>query len=54
MSRAAMVVINDNVVKQSTTTELLGVIFDLELRWDEHVQQRVKRATKINIAIGEL
>lgn len=30
------------------------MIFDYELRWKEHVQQAVKRATKVNIALGEL
>ncbi|KAJ5244713.1 hypothetical protein N7489_004809 [Penicillium chrysogenum] len=40
--------------RPSTTAKLLGLIFDHELRWKEHVQQAVKRATKVNIALGGL
>jgi len=47
-------VMNGNTIKPSTTAKLLGVIFDHELRWKEHVQQAVKRATKVNIALGGL
>ena len=47
-------IMNGNVIKPSTTAKLLGVIFDHELRWKEHVQQAVKRATKVNIALGGL
>jgi hypothetical protein len=43
-----------NTINPSTTAKLLGVIFDHELRWKEHVQQAVKRATKVNIALGGL
>jgi len=32
--------------------KLLGVIFDQELRWKEHVQQAIKRATKVAIALA--
>ena len=28
------------------------MVFDKELRWKEHVQQAVKRATQVNIALG--
>jgi hypothetical protein len=30
-------VMNGNAIKPSTTAKLLGVIFDYELRWKEHV-----------------
>ncbi|KAJ6004638.1 hypothetical protein N7540_013007 [Penicillium herquei] len=43
-----------NAIKPSTTAKLLGVVFDHELRWRPHVQQAVKRATKVNIALGGL
>ncbi|OQE09663.1 hypothetical protein PENFLA_c105G04679 [Penicillium flavigenum] len=45
---------NGKAITPSTTAKLLGVIFDHELRWKEHVQQVVKRATKVNIALGGL
>lgn len=41
-------------VKPSPTAKLLGVIFDQELRWKEHVQQAIKRATKVAIALAGL
>jgi ribonuclease HI len=48
------VVINGKTVKPSPTAKLLGVIFDHELRWKEHVQQAIKRATKVAIALAGL
>jgi hypothetical protein len=48
------VVINGKTVKPSPTAKLLGVIFDHELRWKEHVQQVIKRATKVAIALAGL
>lgn len=42
------------VIKPSDRAKLLGVIFDQEMRWKEHVQQAVKRATQVNIALGGL
>ncbi|KAJ5111881.1 hypothetical protein NUU61_001511 [Penicillium alfredii] len=48
------ILMNGNTITPSTTAKLLGVIFDHELRWKEHVQQVVKRATKVNIALGGL
>ncbi|THC88516.1 hypothetical protein EYZ11_012034 [Aspergillus tanneri] len=39
------------VIQPSSTAKLLGVVFDQELRWKEHVQHAVKRATKVNIAM---
>jgi ribonuclease HI len=41
-------------VKPSPTAKLLGVIFDQGLRWKEHVQQAIKRATKTTIALSGL
>ena len=41
-------------VKPSPTAKLLGVMFDQELRWKEHVQQAIKRATKVTIALSGL
>jgi ribonuclease HI len=48
------VVINGKTVKPSSTAKLLGVIFDHELRWKEHVQQAIKRATRVTIALSGL
>lgn len=48
------VVINEKTIKPSPTAKLLGVIFDQGLRWRDHVQQAIKRATKVAIALGGL
>jgi hypothetical protein len=48
------VIINGRTVESSPTAKLLGVIFDQELRWKEHIQQAIKRATKVSIALGGL
>lgn len=48
------VVINGRIIKPSPTAKLLGVIFDQGLRWKEHVQQAIKRATKVSIALDGL
>ena len=45
------IVVNGTVVRPSATAKLLGVVFDQELRWKDHVQQTIKRATKTNIAL---
>ncbi|CEJ62846.1 Putative Reverse transcriptase [Penicillium brasilianum] len=45
------IVVNGTVVSPSPTAKLLGVVFDQELRWKEHVQQAIKRATKTTIAL---
>lgn len=34
---------NDIAITASTTAKLLGVIFDHELLWKEHVQQVIKK-----------
>ncbi|CEL11943.1 Putative Reverse transcriptase [Aspergillus calidoustus] len=48
------ITINGKTIKPADTAKLLGVIFDKELRWKEHVQQAVKRATQVNVALGGL
>jgi ribonuclease HI len=48
------VIMNGKTVKPSPTAKLLGVIFDHELRWKEHVQQAIKRATKVAVALAGL
>jgi hypothetical protein len=45
---------NGTDVKPSPTAKLLGLMFDQELRWKEHVQQTIKRATKVTIALSGL
>ena len=45
---------NGKEIKPSPTAKLLGVIFDRQLRWKEHVQQAIKRATKVTVALGGL
>ncbi len=39
------IIMNSKAVNPSLTAKLLGVIFDRELRWKEHVQQAIKRTT---------
>ena len=41
-------------VKPSPSVKLRGVVFDQELRWKEHVQQAIKRATKTTVALSGL
>ncbi|KAL2696035.1 hypothetical protein AAEP93_003335 [Penicillium crustosum] len=41
-------------IKPSPTAKLLGVVFDQGLRWKEHVQQAIKRATKTTVALSGL
>ncbi|ODM17236.1 hypothetical protein SI65_06911 [Aspergillus cristatus] len=48
------VVINRKTIEPSPTAKLLGVIFDHELQWKEHVQQAIKCATKVTIALAGL
>lgn len=47
-------VIQGATIEPSATAKLLGVVCDQELRWKEHVQQAVNRATKVNIALAGL
>jgi ribonuclease HI len=48
------VTFNGTDIKPSPTAKLLGVVFDHGLRWKEHVQQAIKRATKTAIALNGL
>ncbi|THC87933.1 hypothetical protein EYZ11_012624 [Aspergillus tanneri] len=48
------VVISRKVIQPLSKAKLLGVIFDQELRWKEHVQQAVKQATKVTIMLSGL
>ena len=41
-------------VKPSPRAKLLGVVLDQGLRWKEHVQQTIKRATKMTLALSGL
>lgn len=45
---------NGKAIQPLSTAKLLGVTFDQELQWKEHVQQAIKRATKVSIALGGL
>jgi hypothetical protein len=46
------ITMNGKTIKASSTAKLLGVIFDQELRWKQHVQQAVKTATTTALAMG--
>jgi hypothetical protein len=48
------VAMSRKVIQPSPKAKLLGVIFDQELRWKEHVQQAIKRATKVTMALSGL
>ncbi|THC87494.1 hypothetical protein EYZ11_013059 [Aspergillus tanneri] len=48
------IIMNGKFIKPANTAKLLGAIFDKEMRWKDHVQQAVNRATKVNIALGGL
>lgn len=48
------ILMNGQVIKPADTAKLLGVIFDKEMRWKEHVQEAVKRATKVSLALSGL
>lgn len=43
--------LHDAKIQPKETAKLLEVIFGQELRWKQHVQQAVKRANKVAIAI---
>ncbi|KAI3094034.1 hypothetical protein CBS147333_10045 [Penicillium roqueforti] len=45
------IVVNGIIARPSATAKLLGVVFDQELRWKDHVQRTIKRATKTTIAL---
>ena len=46
--------IGDTRIAVSSKAKLLGVVFDEELRFKEHVEQAVARATRASIAMGSL
>lgn len=48
------ILMQGTTIQPSATAKLLGVVFDQELRWKQHVQQAIKRATKVNVAMGGL
>ncbi|KAI2930363.1 hypothetical protein CBS147321_10551 [Aspergillus niger] len=48
------ILMNGQVIKPADTAKLLGVIFDKEMRWKEHVQEAIKRATKVSLALSGL
>ena len=48
------ITLDGQLVKASRTAKLLGVVFDEELRWKDHVQQAVKRATKTALGLSGL
>ncbi|KAI2734742.1 hypothetical protein CBS147339_9742 [Penicillium roqueforti] len=52
--REGQIIFDGTDVKPSPTAKLLGVVFDQRLRWKEHVQQVIKRATKTAIALSRL
>lgn len=52
--RVRQIIMNKKIIKLSDTAKLLDVIFDKEMWWKKHVQQAVKQATQINIALNEL
>jgi ribonuclease HI len=47
-------IIQGTTITPGTTAKLLGVVLDNELRWKPHVQQVLKRATRVNTALGGL
>jgi len=48
------IMISGEVIKASSTAKLLSVVFDQEMKWKEHVQYAVKRATKVSTAMSSL
>lgn len=48
------ITMNGKTIKESPTATLLGVVFDQEMRLKQHVQQVVKRATKVAMNTGGL
>ncbi|KAJ6185551.1 reverse transcriptase [Penicillium mononematosum] len=52
--REGRIIFDGTDVRPLPTAKLLGVVFDQRLRWKEHVQQAIKRATKTAIALSGL
>lgn len=48
------ITMNGKTIKTSSEAKLLGVVFDQELRWKQHVQKVVQRATKAALNMGGL
>lgn len=48
------ITMDGQVIPASRTAKLLGVVFDDELRWKDHVQQAVKAATTTALGMGGL
>jgi hypothetical protein len=42
------------IIKAGPTAKLLGVVFDQEMRWKDHVQQAVKKATTTTLGMSGL
>jgi len=42
------------ICMNNQAVKLLGMVFDLRLRWRSHVRRAVKRATAASLAIGRL
>lgn len=45
---------NGKAIQPLSTAKLLGVTFNQKLQWKEHIQQAIKRATKVSITLGGL
>ncbi|GFG17532.1 putative reverse transcriptase [Aspergillus lentulus] len=48
------ITMNGRTIKPANTAKHLGVIFDKELRWKEHVEQAVKQATQTTLSLRGL
>jgi hypothetical protein len=48
------IMIGDAKIAASSSAKLLGVVFDEELRFKEHIEKAVARATRVSIAMGSL
>lgn len=48
------ITMEEQTVTASNTAKLLGVIFDTEMRWKEHVQYAAKKATKTALGMSGL
>jgi hypothetical protein len=45
---------DSKTIEAGPTAKLLGVVFDQEMRWKEHLQQAVKKATTTTLGLGGL
>ena len=46
--------LNGHIIMASLIAKLLGVVFDQELRWREHVQWSIRRAAKTTLEVSGL